>query len=252
MTGYLARLAARAGGEPSAAAPRLPSRFEPVGGPAAGAGAPGGAVRAVPLASRRTGADELPVAPGAIRAASIHRARPDDVARSGPAEDRGARRATSSERVASAEPFPAVAVAATVSASPRSSDRAVPAAREVGAASTASAVAPAGPSLADARAPDLGAAPGLPPRAAPGLPPRAEASPRPLPAPAPTHSHPGDRSSTGGAERDDRPDVVHVTIDRVEVRATIAAPATARTASDDSARLDPSVSLHEYLSGRSR
>ena len=39
MTGYLARLAARAGGAPAAAGPRLPSRFESSGdGDPTGAG----------------------------------------------------------------------------------------------------------------------------------------------------------------------------------------------------------------------
>ncbi|MGR0319578.1 hypothetical protein [Agromyces sp. ZXT2-3] len=52
------------------------------------------------------------------------------------------------------------------------------------------------------------------------------------------------------AERVARPDVVHVTIDRVEIRATLAPPAPA--APDAAAVREPPVPLHDYLAGRSR
>jgi hypothetical protein len=61
--------------------------------------------------------------------------------------------------------------------------------------------------------------------------------------------------AVGASERDEasvpssEPDVVHVTIGRIEVRATVAPPAPARGARP--AR-DPERSLHDYLAGRPR
>jgi hypothetical protein len=82
---------------------------------------------------------------------------------------------------------------------------------------------------------------------------RAAATPRPAPAPTPAPPTPdaGGGRTAGRSGHDDRPDVVRVTIDRVEVRATIATPPAAPAVAD-AARREPSLSLHDYLSGRSR
>ena len=66
----------------------------------------------------------------------------------------------------------------------------------------------------------------------------------------------GRRASATAAHRDEaaaavtQPDVVHVTIERIEVRATVAAaPPIARSAPQ---RRDTEKALHDYLAGRAR
>jgi hypothetical protein len=60
---------------------------------------------------------------------------------------------------------------------------------------------------------------------------------------------PAGTSSPGGAHEQRGPDVVHVSIGRVEVRATLPPPAPA--AAPGRARVAaPTLSLHDYLSGK--
>ena len=245
MTSYLARLAARAGGEPAAASPRVPSRFEPIaaGGRTAASSASGAAHELRPehrLDVDDRGARELqrtahegrddardsaggtePDAAGGPRQAARRRPSNDRVgARSG-TDAMAAVVSAPDAALASTDGFPATARPATATTSPLTSSVAASAGRGLDAASAASA-----------------------PR------PRSAAAPRSGRAPAADRSGPTGR--TERVDRDDGPDVVQVTIDRVEVRATVAAPAVARAASGADAHRESVQSLHDYLAGRSR
>lgn len=202
MSGYLARLTARAGGAPAAAGPRLPSRFEPG---AFGAPADVAVAAAAPDASHQThagGNERRPAARADVRAAEL-------VVASPPAAGRDP---------AAPAPVPTAGVAApqvltTSRADPR-----------VGAEPAESAL-PRAPGAASRPAP-------LRVQSVP--PPAAQAR-------APAQR---DEASTPA------PDVVHVTIGRVEVRATVAAPSTTPRAPRPSR--DVERSLHDYLAGRTR
>ena len=239
MTSYLARLAARAGGEPAAASPRVPSRFEPIaaGGRTAASSASGAAHELRPehrLDVDDRGARELqrtahegrddardsaggtePDAAGGPRQAARRRPSNDRVgARSG-TDAMAAVVSAPDAALASTDGFPATARPATATTSPLTGSVAASAGRGLDAASAASA-------------------------------------PRPRAAAAPTADRSGPTGRTERVDRDDGPDVVQVTIDRVEVRATVAAPAVARAASGADAHRESVQSLHDYLAGRSR
>jgi len=198
MSSYLARLAARAGGAPAAAGPRLPSRFEP-----STTAGPTDAENPGTLAHDRHGPERRAETPADERAPADARARLD-VALPVP-RDR-------SPHGAEAEaPAPALPTNAPVHARPTA--------------------APEGSALA--RPPATAA---LRVEAAP--PPRAAARPA-------AAAHPDE-----AAAATTQPDVVHVTIERIEVRATVAAAAPiARSAPQ---RRDTERSLHDYLAGKSR
>ncbi|WP_243073641.1 hypothetical protein [Microbacterium sp. SS28] len=194
MSGYLARLAARAAGAPAQAGPRLPSRFE-----AADSAASTDAASPVPTAETPLRTEQRP-APRQARAAP-----------------RG-------------EPAAAVPPAAHELPTQRRTDAAPP----IAATETA---APGRP----AAAPEPTAAP---------LTSRSEGVPRVQAAPAPraaVHASTPTRAEASVAPSE--ADVVHVTIDRVEVRAMLAAPTAARPTRP--AR-DAERSLHDYLAGRGR
>lgn len=216
MTGYLARLAARAGGAPAAAEPRLPSRFEPVDGST-------DAASPAPMASP-------PAAPPPAALPHVERATdtPESVVRSDLARAEGDRmtaapadRRDHGRDAARAES----AVVAPVSAST--------------ALEASAAVQPDDPAVAHPPTPALSPAA-----------PRVEATPpRRAQSPAVTAPAVGARERDEASVPSSEPDVVHVTIGRIEVRATVAPPAPARGARP--AR-DPERSLHDYLAGRPR
>ncbi|MGU3645677.1 hypothetical protein ACLBXX_11965 [Microbacterium sp. C23T] len=214
MSGYLARLAARAGGAPAAAGPRLPSRFEPTSGE-------GSTDAATPLpiatAAHAPARAELPGAPAKsdapARIEPAGQARGEDgraIAAPSDGAGRGEAAGTAPEVVTAAPP-------------PERGTLAVDADR-------GDAVAPPTPPLST---------------------PRVEAVPPPRAQP-PTATTPAVRAST----RDEasvpvpEPDVVHVTIGRIEVRATVAAPAAAPRSARPAR--DPERTLHDYLTGRPR
>ncbi|MDR7186723.1 hypothetical protein J2X85_003780 [Microbacterium trichothecenolyticum] len=214
MSGYLARLAARAGGAPAAAGPRLPSRFEPMSGEGSTDAA---APPPIATAAHAPARAELPGPPAKSDA-------PVRLEPAGPARGEDDR-----------------AIAAP-------SDRA----GRSGAAGTAPEFVTAEPTPergtldVDAEPSDAAAAPALAPAA-----PRVEAAP-PRRAEPLTATTPAVRAST----RDEasapvpEPDVVHVTIGRIEVRATLAPPAAAPRSARPAR--DPERTLHDYLTGRPR
>lgn len=231
MSGYLARLAARAGGAPAAAEPRLPSRFEPVDGstdaasPAPVATPPG----APPPAALRD--VERPAdTPASVRRTDLARAEGDRMT-AAPADRRDHGRDA-----------------------PRAESAAVTLAPTPTALEASAAVQPGGPAVAHPPTPALSPAA---PRVAhpPTLPispaaPRVEATPpRRARPPAVTAPAVGTSERGEASVPSSEPDVVHVTIGRIEVRATVAPPAPARGARP--AR-DPERSLHDYLAGRPR
>lgn len=198
MSGYLARLAARAGGAPAAAGPRLPSRFEH----SATDGPTDAETRDAPAQDRH----------GSERRAEAR-------------TEHGAPAATGTRAVA-APPAPG-------DGSPRGADTETP--------------TPAPPTVAPvhtrpAAGPDRNA-PGDPPATAA---PRVEAAPPPRSAPRPAAAAHRDEAAAPATETD----VVHVTIQRIEVRATVAAaPPIIRSAPQ---RSSTEQSLHDYLAGKSR
>lgn len=225
MSGYLARLAARAGGAPAAAGPRLPSRFEPSAG-----SAPTNAAALVPPPPGTLAHDDLrsPPQPGATRA---------------------------DERTAAIALKPAGAVAAlkpadAVAALPPPDDRGREAHGAVG-----EVAVPTLPTNAAFRAPPATERRGPPPpaTAVAAAAPRVEAAPPPrVEAPRPQHAAATvtpvqDRVAASSAPE---PDVVHVTIGRVEVRATVAAQTAA--ARVPRPPRDAERALHDYLAGRAR
>lgn len=204
MSGYLARLAARAGGAPAAAGPRLPSRFETDGESAvADAAAPPAsateptarAVTARDAGSRTVIGADPPVAPRAVREA------------------------------ADATP-PARTGRETTLTGTEAREAAV------------SAIAQTGPAAERLLA--------QPPATA--APPRVDATPPAPPAPAAAIIVAAARDAASVPRPD--PDVVHVNIGRIDVRATVATPSPAPRAPQESR--DAERSLHDYLAGRRR
>lgn len=217
MSGYLSRLAARAAGAPAAAAPRLPSLFE--SGAGSGRVVEGAATAAVETSAPAASAGKL--------------ASTTDNGHTGTAPGVPARAALD------AQPMP-------------SQERAAAAARDV-----AGAVAPQ-----PASDPARGAEPRHP-KSDPETSERATepanaaaeavgdgvASPVALPRMPLSPARSAERGA--GSERGGSPEVVHVTIGRVEVRASVTAqPAAARP---HPAEGRDGLSLHDYLrGGRSR
>jgi hypothetical protein len=198
MSGYLARLAARAGGAPAAAGPRLPSLFEP---------------------STTDGSTDAET-PGTL------------------AHDRHSPEVGAETLVD--ERAPADTHARAVAALPVPADR-TPRGAE------AEAAAPALPTNAPVHtrptpSPE-GSALAHPPATA-AL--RVEAAPPPRAAARPATAAHRDEAAAAVTQ----PDVVHVTIERIEVRATVAAaPPIARSTPQ---RRETERSLHDYLAGKSR
>ena len=204
MSGYLARLAARASGAPAAAGPRLPSRFEP-------------------------SSDDGPADPPP-EAASPNAPTRDDVG----IRVRGdAPRAV--ERTP-AEPRAELSVADDRSREAR------------GAEGEAAAPAPLTNTTIGRGAAERGDR--LPPErplvAAAPVARRVEAVPAPRAAASPTAAGHRDEAPATRPE----PDVVHVTIGRVEVRAAVAAQTSASRAPRPPR--DAEQALHDYLAGRTR
>jgi hypothetical protein len=220
MSGYLARLAARGGGAPSAAGPRLPSRFEPstIDAPTQGT-APGPS----PVTPARDGwqsSTEL----GATRAdegeAAAMRTPADALAALPiPAERRREAQGTDAEHTVPALPTNAAF------GERRATEHGVPTPLATVVATAARRLDPAPPPRAPA--------------------PRVDAAPPPESAGAIT-AVPAREAASSAPE----PDVVHVTIGRVEVRATIAA----QTAAPHAPRppRDTERDLHDYLTGSAR
>ena len=221
MSGYLARLAARGGGAPAAAGPRLPSRFEPstIDTRPTGPTGPEQATAPVPspdtlVRDGRRSSVQLAATRADERAAAATRTSGDAVAALPIPADRG-RQAHGAEAQAS---VPALPTSAAFEAR-RTTERGDPVRRateDVGPPPPATAVAAASP--------------------------RVDAAPLPEPAGATTAVPARDAAS-----RAPEPDVVHVTIGRVEVRATIAAQTPAPRPPRDAER-----ALHDYLAGRTR
>ena len=205
MSGYLARLAARASGAPAAAGPRLPSRFEPSSddGPADPA-----AEAASPNAPARDDAG-IRVRGEAPRA--VERTPEEPRAELSVADDRS-REARGAEGEAAT---PAPPTNTTIG--------------ERGAAERGDRLPPERPLVAAA------------PVAR-----RVEAVPAPRAAASPNAAGHRDEAPATRPE----PDVVHVTIGRVEVRATVAAQTSASRAPRPPR--DAEQALHDYLAGRTR
>ena len=213
MSGYLARLAARAGGAPAAAGPRLPSRFEPsTGDGSTDAAAPPTIATAAEVPAQA----DLPGPPRNTDARAL-------VEPVGPARGEGDR-AIPSHR----------------------DDRGLPATRTASEVGTAEPAPERSAVAVDSARSDTAALPAPPPAT-----PRVEAAP-PRRAEPPTVTTPAACASA----RDEasvpvpEPDVVHVTIGRIEVRATLAPPAAAPRSARPAR--DPERTLHDYLTGRPR
>ena len=253
MTGYLARLAARAGGEAAAASPRVPSRFEPVaaGGRAAAFAASGTVheLRREPRPGLRPDVDVDVDDQGTRELERTAREGRADARDSTGATEPGAagrprqasRRRPSSGRAAARSSIDARAAVVSTSDSASASANGV----RTSARPATGTTPPRADSVVPSAGGDLDAASAA-----------AAARRRVVAIPRPGHAPVADRPDTAGrverADHDDRPDVVQVTIDRVEVRATIAAPTVARSAVGADARRESSRSLHDYLAGRSR
>ncbi|KJL41944.1 hypothetical protein [Microbacterium trichothecenolyticum] len=215
MSGYLARLAARAGGAPAAAGPRLPSRFEPSTGDGSTDAAAPPAIGTAAEAPAQAG---LPGPPRSTDA----RARVEPVAR---ARDEGDR-AIPAPSHSDDRGRPATGIAPEAGTAKPAPERSA-----VGVHSERSdAPAATTPLTATARVEAMPARRAEPPIAAT---PAVRASAR-------------DEASVPAAE----PDVVHVTIGRIEVRAGVTAPATAPRSARPAR--DPERTLHDYLSRRPR
>ncbi len=200
MNGYLARLAARAGGAPAAAGPRLPSRFE--------ASTPDGPTDAE--------------TPGTL---AHDRHRP---------ERRAATRAD--ERAPADERTPEIAVAAIPLPADRGSHSTEAEIAPPALSSKAAHEGPPAPEHAGSPLPDAPATAAL----------RVEAAPPPRVAARPAAAAHRDEEAAATPQ----PDVVHVTIERIEVRATVAPPAAISLSAPQ--RRDTERSLHDYLAGKSR
>jgi hypothetical protein len=204
VSGYLARLAARAGGVPAAAGPRLPSRFEPStddvrADAAAGVASPDTAVR-----------EELGIAVRSdVTRADGRRPRDAGAELSVPADRARERRGAEVETAA-----PATSTNARI---------------EAGGALER------GDSLHEPRTAAVAATPL-----------RVEAVPPPRAAASPIAVTPREEASAAPPE----PDVVHVSIGRIEVRATVA-PQTSAPRVPRPPR-DTERALHDYLAGRTR
>jgi hypothetical protein len=239
MTGYLERLAARASGAMAAVAPRLPSRFE---SPSPALGSAFDAARvAEPTASpvvrhpiTGTGREATP-ATSAISATSRGADGTTRAASSSPDAD--------SSRRAHAEPVlqPTEVASMPVANAEAELRDAIDTARET--------------DRAGDRRPseDRHDAPEAPDRAGP----RAVVSARPVERPADSARGPAQGSPAATAPatrhplgRPSEPDVVHVSIGRVEVRATLAAPRPEQPTARTPSRGDSTVSLEDYLKGR--
>lgn len=232
MSGYLARLAARAGGAPAAGTPRVPSLFEQrVAAPAEDSAEIAGSV-----------GPEHPSADVSRRAAGLGTI----LAGPAPIDRPSAERRVSRDRAGeSPEGMPSPRAATTASSPRRDAAASAALARE----SPAPAVSP-GPDVDHAVGLDRGGA-RVPAASVPASMPARPAVPRRVEASAPRRPAPLAAAPDADASAPARePDVVHVTIGRVEVRASLAAaaaPPRPRAGAHDAAQ-----SLHEYLAGRAR
>ena len=217
MSGYLARLAARAGGAPAAAGPRLPSRFEPAGNDGST-----DAATAASVASPQVAPANAETSAGA----RVGEAHPDTPATES-ARAEGDRAAAPATDVADPRPEATGTDAGIPAAAP-----APPDGEALGTGSGHAAAPPPAAPVRTAAAPRVEAEP-----------PRRAASATAV-------------TSVGATARDEasvpssEPDVVHVTIGRVDVRATVTAPASPARSPRPSR--DGERSLHDYLAGRPR
>ncbi len=220
MTGFLARMAARAAGSGTAAAPRLPSRFEAPSLPGTDAeGAPGAAA----------------AASAGVPASGVGPLATDPAEAPVPAPSRP-RRAGETERVAGRHAAPAA-----IPPLGRPSEGAAERASLAPVAGTP-ATPPAPPHDVRASA-SASQSPGEPARdrvVVVALP----AAPAPPPRPAAAPDAAGDHLTEPGRG----PDVVHVTIGRIDVRAAVAQPAPRPAPAPTAA--PTTLPLADYLRGR--
>jgi len=221
MTGFLGRMAARASGREPGITPRVPSRFE-------------GADRAEPVAADGSSTEVAATSPVPVRPAA---APPRAEAVSGPpteAAHRDPPPVMSPEGTAAAAlPAPAPVRAEAPPASPPADP---PSVEDVGPPRTRPREAPPKATSQPRSAPDLLVVPAAPAAAL-------SSAAALVPAPGPVTADASPRE----------PDVVHVSIGRVDVRATVAPPH--RPAPPEQARppvRSPSerLSLHDYLRGQ--
>jgi hypothetical protein len=226
MSGYLERLAARAAGAPSAAGPRLPSHFEQ-----GGAGSGLGMQQAVPPGGGRANApeyrpDESGRMPRSRSEEPAHEA--DDTSGTGSTATRA--REPDSQPVSPVREKPAARTSATAPRATTPEPAESPSRRgSRGRRSDRLVDVSSGERIIVAARPAEQGAPGRTGTSGP-----AEGS---------RQSRQSPSGTTPAA-----PDVVHVSIGRVEVRATLEAPPEASAPAPS--RREPAVSLQDYLDGR--